>query len=117
MSELQQEKKTLSFEEICPQWARRIAGLDEFTEKKYDQFHAKLINEKYCFVGEAHGFNGKYHCDECDNFSLFNEGGLCEAFNVDHSPYLGKTNTKFDWNLFNRAKEAFVKHFNEVHVK
>jgi hypothetical protein len=115
MSLLKQEKKMLSFEEICPQWSRRIANYENLTTKEKQEIQNDLRNPSKCFVGEAHEFRGMnyYKCRECNcDFSGYaTPNGLCHNFNSH------KFGLKFDWAEFNRRKEAFVKHFNEVHVK
>ena len=97
MSELLQEKKTLTFEEICPIWSWRIKqGL---TEKDFSD-ESKLHYKSTCVVGEAWGFPkggyiSTYGCDKCDEYS---------------------------WDiLYEKAHpdiiQGFVDHWNEVHVK
>jgi hypothetical protein len=111
MSELQQEKKTLSFEEICPQWSRRIANYDELTNEEKTKIRNDLALPERCFLGEANGFNIDcfwWHCEDCSEFGDFiGHNALCGEFGM----------RPVNWNSFNSKKEAFVKHWNEVHVK
>jgi hypothetical protein len=99
MSELVQEKKVLTLEDISPIWAWRIKqGL---TDKDFTT-ESKLHRKTTCVVGEAYKF--KYHrlpswpsygCDTCD---------------------------KYSWDiLYKRAHpdiiQGFVDHWNEAHVE
>jgi len=108
MSELLQEKKTLTFEEICPKWTQRLINM---TQQEREEYGLKLIGCSVCFVGEAHGGNQYGGCEECLNFCGFQAGGLCYQFSANnwYKP--------MDWEEFEQTKQAFVKHFNEVHVK
>jgi hypothetical protein len=45
----------LSFEQVCPTWARKLRiGLDE------QDVRTLVYDSKYCIVGEAWGYNGRH---------------------------------------------------------
>jgi hypothetical protein len=45
----------LSFEQVCPTWARKLRiGLDE------QDVRTLAFDSKYCIVGEAWGYNGRH---------------------------------------------------------
>ena len=45
----------LSFEQVCPRWARKLkTGLEE------QDVHTLAYDSKYCIVGEAWGYSGKH---------------------------------------------------------
>ena len=45
----------LSFEQVCPRWARKLRkGLDDH------DLHTLAHDSKYCIVGEAWGHNGRH---------------------------------------------------------
>lgn len=62
-----QKRKLLTFEQICPEWAADI---------KKQGLHAMTITGKglgyidTCIVGEAHGGDPYYHCEQCDYYSM-----------------------------------------------
>lgn len=112
MSELETQKedtkKELTFEEICPEWSRRIANFENLPMEKKQQIMDELRNPRICFVGEA--WKGRnYDCPDCDSHMGFIQG-LCGPF-LNHVD-LGY---KFSWNEFNQRKDIFVKHWNEKH--
>jgi hypothetical protein len=52
---LSSTQSPLSFEQVCPTWARKLRiGLDE------QDVRTLAIDSKYCIVGEAWGYNGKH---------------------------------------------------------
>ena len=111
MSELETQKKQLTFEEICPTWSLRIS---HWEEQNLEQVEKDLSSSADCVVGEAWGNTRGYFnngatikpnmCNECTKFALY-DGGLCGPIETG------------DWKKFEIRKEAFVKHFNEAHVK
>ncbi len=112
MSELEQQKKTLSFEEICPEWSHTIS---QWENQNKEVIRSRMSDTKKCFVGEAHGGSPDYFfnpmlsrpnpCIVCTEFAQYGDKGLCAVI-IDEN-----------WEKFERNKESFVKHFNEVHVK
>jgi hypothetical protein len=101
MSELEQQKKTLSFQEICPLWHQALTG-------KGKSRILDLEKHKFCIVGEAHDFSDEYNpvthrdnpknCPECRRASYYvlgtDRGGVSDE-----------------------GIAMFVKHWNEVHIK
>ena len=92
MYKLIQIKKQLTFEEICPYWAKEL--------RRGTASKGLLNNFTQCIVGEAHGFNSDYSyaslnsfCQECFDYS-FDFGGK-DLSQIDN----------------------FVAHWNEKHVK
>lgn len=110
---LKQETKGLTFEEICPQWSRRIAGYDGTNDEQTNEITRDLMHQNSCFVGEANGFKkGWFDCPDCREFGGYlGPNALCAEF-TKASIY-----KIFNWNDFNRKKEAFVKHWNKEHRK
>ena len=52
---LSSAQSPLSFEQVCPRWARKlIIGLDE------QDGQTLALDSKYCIVGEAWGYNGRH---------------------------------------------------------
>jgi len=101
MSELLQEKKTLTFEEICPKWSQRISEGTPIES-------SELTDSRFCIVGEAWGGSDEYRvqCPQCNRFSGFgNVEGLCGPLRFG------------EYEIFEQRKEKFVNHFNNVHVK
>lgn len=120
MSELIQEKKLLTFEEICKEWSNFFSNLiecnymirdNQLTNFKHnfigtDKKLYSIISAESCFVGEAHGRNRNYndpgnpnYCQDCHYFSMYKF--VCVENEIE----------------FEEVKTDFVNHFNEVHVK
>jgi len=112
MSKLIQEKRVLTFEELCPDWTKIISLHGGFSETRDDIGCMKennkrnLTNHKCCVVGEAHG-GGSY-------WPFCGEPGIkcyaCIRFSMDFFGY-------HDEEYYEMKKTEFVQHFNEVHVK
>ena len=112
MSELKQEKKQLTFEEICPKWSRMIANFENLSDELKQKIMRDLKRSSTCFLAEAWKFGIK-ECDECrESYMGFIGNGLCGPF-MDHVVF----HHPFNWQDFNDRKEVFVKHWNEVHIK
>src|SRR6188508_93220 len=85
MSELIQEKKTLSFEEICPIRFKILTGKRGYTP---DNDVVNIADPKCCIVGEAHKFESKDYeyggCNTCNNFSygVDNENDFYHHFRI-----------------------------------
>lgn len=104
-----QKKKPLTFEQICPRW-------DEMLKTGVANPFLDMSHPKCCIVGEAHGFSEHYDdCDECADFSYGRtvDGVHSFAWYFCHRRGLFIEDSK----EFERLKEDFVRHWNEVHVK
>lgn len=112
MSELIQEKKIVTFEELCPKWSKSIQ-----TGIVKNGLGAAFSN---CIVGEANGFKGPYNCSECNKHatSLVNYDNSIAAINLGLIPGTdeGWKITKFDEEAFEQRKDAFMKHWNLCHL-
>lgn len=110
MSSLEQVKKQVSFEELCPKWSRAIQsgilanGLDG--------------GFSHCIVGEANGFIGPYNCSECNVHAtgLVNWDGGSGAISIGVGYNDAWKITKINHEQFEQRKEAFMKHWNDKHV-
>ena len=119
MSELIQEKKTLSFEEICPIWFKILTGKRGYTP---DRDVVNISDPKYCIVGEAHKFeSGKGYdyggCETCTNFSYgVDENDFYHNFQTGFCSQNVKILTESEVRNDPLVKD-FVNHWNEVHTK
>ena len=106
--------KYTSFEKLCPIWARKLfVGLD-----KMDKFTIER-DSKYCIVGEAWKFSGKYTgyylapliplvgCWTCISYAR-KFARISKNKNIKH--HLTR-------NDFEPLTEFFVNHWNEKHLK
>ena len=96
---LLQIKKLLTLEDIAPNWARSI--------KMGDYNREELNQNKYCVVGEAHGYADRYGCAECVNYSM----------TIFFSAYsMGCNDLNKDLSKHKQTLTDFVDHWNEFHV-
>ena len=108
MSELIQIKKLLTLEDIAPNWARSI--------KMGDYNREELNQNKYCVVGEAHGYADRYGCEKCNGFSY---GGMTHYRDgaPAHDNFIDILGRLTPEELNNHPTvQALVKHWNEKHV-
>ena len=110
MSELKQEKKLLTFEEICPLWYQALTG----------KGRSKILNisdPKYCITGEAHDFEKgekyDYGCESCYEFGEVGANSFWQQFR-DYKMGVIYTAEQIQNN---HVVKSFVRHWNEVHVK
>ena len=119
MSELVQQKKTLTFEEICPTWYKILTGKTNYTP---DTSAINIADHKYCVVGEAHGFKSRddqYNgCKKCAKFSysLTNDNDFYHHFQTEYMSDDIKILTESELANDPLVKD-FVNHWNEVHIK
>ena len=94
--------KSLSFEEICPQWSLALRLGSTYNH------NLDIQDPKNCIVGEAHGFrNMSLQCSKCWEYSqLFT---FCVYGNKLHR-YIITDNQEFEGTKFD-----FVFHFNQKH--
>ena len=100
--ELVSVKKQITFEELCPRWAKIIHNLSKTTKTRFVVEHkvVDILVCKRCVVGEAHSFNDDYciECNRCSNYSsVFAE--LLTKAPAERRTYI----------------ERFVNHFNKYH--
>jgi len=104
----QKQKHKLSFEQICPRWSKVVHKV-KYTDKIRFRISGKMLNLhdfKCCLVGEAWGFT--------DDYDLSKTKGGCKK--------CSKTSAEFGSLLRCNSEErkelidAFVDHFNRVHV-
>jgi hypothetical protein len=119
MSELKQEKKQLTFEEICPIWYKILTGQANYTPRTSP---IDIGDHKYCVVGESHRFkseDARYNgCIACEDFSFDwseDDQDFYHEFTEENGVDL-KIVTPEELDR-NPIVQKFVKHFNEVHVK
>ena len=93
MSELVQVKKQVTFEQLCPDWAKTIKQCGYIPIS----ISSGIYQYKYCIVGEAHGWSKDYKCDSCMTFA---DRFACTSLRASHDFLIDK----------------FVEHFNECHV-
>ena len=92
MSELVQIKKQLTFEQLCPKWAKIIKQCGCIPISIF----SGIYNYRCCIVGEAHDWNNNYECDLCYSFAdRFTRISLRASHDV--------------------LIDEFVEHFNECH--
>jgi hypothetical protein len=101
MSEIIQEKKQLTFEDIAPLWYQYLTGGKKSRVLEMGDY-------QYCVVGESHGFKTA-DCFECHKFGLY-------FIPLDAEVKYEEPYTPSELNKLPDV-QAFVKHFNEVHVK
>ena len=120
MSLTKQEKKQLTFEEICPMWYKILTGQANYTPKTSP---IDIGDHKYCVVGESHTFksgdDGRYEgCIACEDFSF--------SWDDDEQDFYHQFTENWGMDLKivtpeeldrNPVVQKFVKHFNEAHVK
>jgi len=62
MQEQIQEERTVSFEEICPEWSKLLAENGGYMESRKHMYKSEsatrnMMDCKNCIVGEAHGLS------------------------------------------------------------
>lgn len=117
---LEQKKKQVTFEELCPQWSEAIR-----TGRLLPGLGASTTS---CIVGEAHGFDARYSyagdgfCGECWNMStkLVNSSKYAtislEAYLDQYSILHYHVDLNIKHEQLEVGKERFMKHWNEAHV-
>jgi hypothetical protein len=108
--QLEQVKKQITFEELCPKWSEAIRN------RRIAVGAGISTGYKCCIVGEAHGFDYGYSqlqggqvrgCDTCQILAVRLVPGSIIHFR-DGSLHIDNKN-------FERHKEEFMKHWNEKH--
>jgi hypothetical protein len=109
MSELIQQKKQVTFEQLCPQWTEAIQKGHTFGNLGYMY--------GCCIVGEAHGFSQcynwdeEYSCQECRRHATGLVNGMPGA-----SIYVIGSKLRINHKRFEERKEKFMQHWNEHHI-
>ena len=106
-------RKSLTFNELCPIWSKKLSlGLD-----RIDKFMIEH-DSKYCIVGEAWKFSGKYTGYYLAPLIPFVGCWTC----IKYAHKFAKTskNKNKNENLtrgdFEPLIEFFIKHWNEKHI-
>lgn len=105
--------KSITFNELCPIWSKKLSfGLDRVDKFMIEQ------DSKYCIVGEAWKFSGRYTgyylallipligCWTCIKYSR-------QFAKISKNTYKKEKLTRSD---FEPLTEYFMKHWNEKHV-
>ncbi len=105
-----QEQKQLTFEDICPTWARRInawRGLPPDARKK---FRVELSSDcRKCFLGEAWGWSEEWGKDSlCAKCTYFGGCGTTTSL-VDY------VEQEKIYSEFYKNRDLFVAHWNACH--
>jgi len=102
-----QEQKQLTFEDICPIWARRINAWLGLPPNARGKFLNTLNSDcQNCFLGEAWGWESLWgDCPECQEF------GGCGA----HYSLVDNVTQNRIYPNFYKNRDLFVAHWNECH--
>ena len=106
--------ESITFNELCPIWFRKLSlGLD-----KVDKFMIEQ-DSKYCIVGEAWKFSGRYNGYYLAFLIPFVGCWTCIKYahkfaKVSKNTYKKENLTRTD---FEPLIEYFIKHWNEKHNK
>jgi hypothetical protein len=94
-----------SFEEICPEWNRKIqedGGIVVFT---ITPTPLDITLPDRCIVGEAHGWSQHYSCKKCEDIAI-----KFDNMYGYHSRMRLLRRTE-------QLKHIFVKHWNDKHIE
>jgi hypothetical protein len=103
------KKITLTFEEIAPDWSKRLNKLT--TEKgisyEKDSIYSDIRDYKKCIVGEAYGYSPSYVIYGTPNHCM-----KCTGFSHDFA-YAAKA---YDSDKLIDTKQKLTEHWNEAHI-
>jgi hypothetical protein len=108
------ERKSITFNELCPIWSKKLSlGLD-----RIDKFMIER-DSKYCIVGEAWQFSGRYTGYYLAPLIPFVGCLTCIKYTRKFADTSKKTNKKANLTRsdFQPLIESFMIHWNEKHVK
>ena len=107
------ETKSITFNELCPIWSKKLSlGLD-----RRDKFMVER-DSKYCIVGEAWKFSGKYTGYYLDPLIPLVGCWTCVKYATKFAKVSKNKNKKENLTRsdFEPLIEHFMKHWNEKHV-
>jgi hypothetical protein len=105
--------KSITFNELCPIWSKKLSlGLD-----RVDKFMLER-DSKYCIVGEAWKFSGRYTGYYLAPLIPFVGCRMCVKYAYKFAKVSKNTNKKENLTRsdFEPLIEYFIKHWNEKHV-
>jgi hypothetical protein len=104
--------KSITFNELCPIWSKKLSlGLD-----RVDKFMIER-DSKYCFIGEAWKFSGRYTGYYLAFLIPFVGCWTCIKYSRQFAKISKNTNKKENLTRsdFEPLIEYFMKHWNEKH--
>ena len=107
------DRKSITFNELCPIWSKKLSlGLD-----RVDKFMIER-DSKYCFIGEAWKFSGRYTGYYLAFLIPFVGCWTCIKYSHQFAKISKNTNKKENLTRsnFEPLIEYFMKHCNEKHV-
>ncbi|HEX7258817.1 MAG TPA: hypothetical protein VF242_12235 [Nitrososphaeraceae archaeon] len=105
--------KSITFNELCPIWSKKLfLGLD-----RVDKFMIER-DSKYCFIGEAWKFSGRYTGYYLAFLIPFVGCWTCIKYSRQFAKISKNTNKKENLTRsdFEPLIEYFMKHWNEKHM-
>lgn len=114
LSTKQNDRKSITFNELCPIWSKKLSlGLD-----RVDKFMIES-DSKYCIVGEAWQFSGRYTGYYLAPLIPFVGCWTCIKYTRKFAHTSKKTikNANLTMSDFQPLIESFMIHWNETHVK
>ncbi len=105
--------KSITFNELCPIWSKKLSlGLD-----RVDKFMIER-DSKYCFIGEAWKFSGRYAGYYLAFLIPFVGCWTCIKYSHQFAKISKNTNEKENLTKsnFEPLIEYFMKHWNEKHM-
>ena len=105
--------KSITFNELCPIWSKKLSlGLD-----RVDKFMIER-DSKYCFIGEAWKFSGRYTGYYLAFLIPFVGCWTCIKYSHQFAKISKNTNKKENLTRsnFEPLIEYFMKHWNEKHI-
>src|SRR5688572_27512613 len=102
--------KSITFNELCPIWSKKLSlGLD-----RVDKFMIER-DSKYCFIGEAWKFSGRYTGYYLAFLIPFSGCWTCIKYSHQFAKISKNTNKKENLTRsnFEPLIEYFMKHWNE----
>jgi len=107
------ERKSLTFNELCPTWSKKLSlGLDRVDKFMIEQ------DSKYCIVGEAWKFSGRYTGYYLAPLIPFLGCWTCIKYAHKFAKTSKDKNKKENLTRgdFEPLIEYFIKHWNEKHI-
>lgn len=133
----QQQKKQLTFDEICPQWSHYFDLIWKGKYDKADEYENEMdldiADPNRCVLGEAWNFDNNYsrevnYCNECDRFSFdtmvdfyslmtyrIGVSKLAKSTLNTLEKHVDLFTNKNNWREHEYVRH-FVSHFNNNHV-
>lgn len=108
------DRKSITFNELCPIWSKKLSlGLD-----RVDKFMIES-DSKYCIVGEAWQFSGRYTGYYLAPLIPFVGCWTCIKYTRKFADTSKKTIKKANLTRsdFQPLIESFMRHWNEKHLK